>query len=173
MQVQAFRVSEVLRGHTAIAAVVGQDAGGRTLRLEVPAAEAAAIGSGDVLVIGWARVEVPAAAMAADRSVPSSAATAASMASMASPSEIGSGRFDEVDGQAAIVDAVFTASSGAMTMASPAAASTAQQVGASAGTAPESLGRSAAAPVDASTGTTLAGLARTAESEFRRLFGVR
>ena len=170
MQVQAFRVSEVLRGHTAIAAVIGQDAGGRTLRLEVPAAEAAAIGSGDVLVIGWARIDVPAAVMAAERSVPSAAATAASVTS---PSEVGSGRFDEVDGQAAIVDAVFTASSGAITVASPAAASTVSQIGASAGTAPESLGRSAAAPVDASTGTTLAGLARTAESEFRRLFGIR
>ena len=153
MQLQAFRVSEVLRGHTAIAAVIGQDAGGRTLRLEVPAAEAAAIGSGDVLVIGWARVEVPAAAMAADRSVPSSAATAASLASMASPSEIGSGRFDEVDGQAAIVDAVFTGSSAAIATAPP-AASMASQVGEAAGSALESI-------------------ARSAESEFRRLFGVR
>lgn len=139
MQVQAFRVSEVLRGHTAIAAVVGQDAGGRTLRLEVPAAEAAAIGSGDVLVIGWARIDVPPAVMAGAMAAPEVGA--------------GAGRLDAIDGQAAIVDAVFTGSSAASATAPPAASRT-SQVGEAAGAALESI-------------------ARSAEGEFRRLFGAR
>lgn len=147
MQVQAFRVSEVLRGHTAIAAVVGQDAGGRTLRLEVPAAEAAAIGSGDVLVIGWTRVDVPPAVMAGAMATPSAPPSAAMEVGA------GAGRLDAIDGQAAIVDAVFTGSSAASATAPPAASRT-SQVGEAAGAALESL-------------------ARSAESEFRRLFGAR
>ncbi len=161
MQVQAFRVSEVLRGHTAIAAVLGEDASGRMLRLEVPAAEAAAIGSGDVLVIGWARVEVPAARMAGATSTPSAAAMATTAATT-SPIAVGPGRLDDVDGQAAIVDAVFTAGAAGSLYAGSASSSE-----------PVVASRSPASPVGADVGAALGSIARSAESEFRRLFGVR
>ena len=65
-----FRVSEVLFGHSAVAAIIGVDAEGRQVRIEVPALEAATVQAGYVLVLGWTATPVPELAEA----VPSTAA---------------------------------------------------------------------------------------------------
>jgi hypothetical protein len=59
MKMQAFRVREVLRGHSSASAVVGEDAQGREIRLEVGALEGASIQPGELLVLNWATVQVP------------------------------------------------------------------------------------------------------------------
>jgi hypothetical protein len=60
MKMQAFRVREVMVGHSSTAAVVGEDAQGRQVRLEVGALEGASIQAGELLVLNWATVAVPA-----------------------------------------------------------------------------------------------------------------
>jgi hypothetical protein len=60
MKMQAFRVREVMVGHSSTAAVVGEDAQGRQVRLEVGALEGASIQAGELLVVSWATVAVPA-----------------------------------------------------------------------------------------------------------------
>jgi hypothetical protein len=59
MKTQAFRVREVRVGHSPAAAILGEDAQGRELRLEVGALEGASIRPGDLLVLSWATVMVP------------------------------------------------------------------------------------------------------------------
>ena len=59
MKMQAFRVREVMVGHSSTAAVVGEDAQGRQIRLEVGALEGASIQPGELLVLNWATVQVP------------------------------------------------------------------------------------------------------------------
>ena len=59
-KMQAFRVREVLTGHSSTAAVLAEDAQGRQLRLEVGALEGASIQAGELLVLSWATVQVPA-----------------------------------------------------------------------------------------------------------------
>lgn len=58
-RMSVFRVNEVLVGHSAAAAIVGVDAEGRQLRIEVPAIEAATVQPGHVLVLGWTATPVP------------------------------------------------------------------------------------------------------------------
>ena len=60
MKMQAFRVREVMVGHSSTAAVVGEDAQGRQIRLEVGALEGASIQAGELLVLSWATVAIPA-----------------------------------------------------------------------------------------------------------------
>ena len=60
-----FRVTEILVGHSAAAAIVGVDAEGRQVRLEVPAIEAATVQAGHVLVLSWTATPVPELAEAA------------------------------------------------------------------------------------------------------------
>ena len=60
-----FRVSEVLVGHSAAAAIIGVDAEGRQVRIEVPAIEAATVQAGHVLVLSWTATPVPELAEAA------------------------------------------------------------------------------------------------------------
>ena len=64
-----FRVSEVLVGHSAAAAIVGVDAEGRQVRIEVPAIEAATVQPGHVLVLGWTATPVPELAEASPSTV--------------------------------------------------------------------------------------------------------
>jgi hypothetical protein len=59
MKMQAFRVREVMAGHSSTAAVVAEDAQGRQVRLEVGALEGASIRAGELLVLSWATVAVP------------------------------------------------------------------------------------------------------------------
>ena len=59
MKMQAFRVREVMVGHSSTAAVVGEDAQGRQIRLEVGALEGASIQAGELLVLSWATVPIP------------------------------------------------------------------------------------------------------------------
>jgi len=58
---QAFRVTEVLTGHSSTAAIVGLDEAGREIRLEVGAVEAASVHAGEVLVVSWSTVIIPSA----------------------------------------------------------------------------------------------------------------
>jgi len=59
MKTTAYRVREVLRGHSAAASIIAVDTEGREVRLEVGALEGASIGVDEVLVLSWATVSVP------------------------------------------------------------------------------------------------------------------
>jgi len=59
MKTTAYRVREVLRGHSSAAAVIAVDSDGREVRLEVGALEGASISVNEVLVLSWATVQVP------------------------------------------------------------------------------------------------------------------
>lgn len=54
-----FRITEILTGHSAAASIVGVDGEGRQVHLEVPAAEAAGVRPGQVLVLSWATFALP------------------------------------------------------------------------------------------------------------------
>lgn len=59
MKTAAYRVREVLRGHSAAASIIAVDTEGREVRLEVGALEGASIGVDEVLILSWATVQVP------------------------------------------------------------------------------------------------------------------
>lgn len=59
MHTHVYRIHAVLAGQAADAAVIGRDADGRELRLELPAAEALAIRRGHLLVLQLSAHEVP------------------------------------------------------------------------------------------------------------------
>lgn len=59
MHTHVYRIHAVLAGQAADAAVIGRDAEGRELRLELPAAEALAIRRGHLLVLQLSAHEVP------------------------------------------------------------------------------------------------------------------
>lgn len=59
MRTAAYRVREVLSGHSSTAAIIAVDTEGREVRLEVGALEGASIQVDEVLVLSWATVQVP------------------------------------------------------------------------------------------------------------------
>lgn len=59
MKMQGFRVREVMAGHSSTSVIVGEDAQGRELRLEVTAFEGASVRPGELLVLNWATIMVP------------------------------------------------------------------------------------------------------------------
>jgi len=58
-KMQAYRVKEVLTGHSSTAAIVGLDDAGREIRLEVGAREAASVQAGELLIVSWSTVVIP------------------------------------------------------------------------------------------------------------------
>ena len=94
MKMQAFRVTEVLVGHSAAAALVGVDGEGREVRLEVPAIDAAAVQPGLVLVLGWMTARVPELAA---RGPTTSTAASTATATTAADELMETGAYEPVD----------------------------------------------------------------------------
>jgi len=59
MKTAAYRVREILSGHSSTAAIIAVDTEGHEVRLEVGALEGASIHVDEVLVLSWATVVVP------------------------------------------------------------------------------------------------------------------